>query len=170
MVKGVRDANAPKKPMTPYFQWMKINRKKVIRTMPIGYSFKQLSTKLGQLWAALPDEQKVPFNEKYKEEMKVYEKLTAAYKHTANYANFLKKKQEYAQNGKTKKFHKDPNRPKAPSTAYFLFMADKREETKKNFPNLSHKEVISKLGEMWSKLSEAKKKPYVTKAKQEKAK
>jgi len=155
--------------MSPYFQWMKINRKKVVQSMPIGYSFKQLSAKMGQMWAALPEDQKVSLNEKFKEEMKIYVQLMAAYKHTSNYAKFCIRKQEFKR-AKTKKFHKDPNRPKAPRSAYFLFMADKREEVKKNFPKLVHKELISKLGEMWSKLSDAEKQPYMETAKQEKSK
>jgi len=169
MVKRFKDANAPKRPMSPYFQWMKINRKKVVQSMPVGYTFKQLSAKMGQIWAALPDEQKVSLNEKFKEEMKTYVKLMAAYKHTSNYAKFCVQKQKFKR-AKEKKFHKDPNRPKVPSSAYFLFMADKREEVKKNFPKLGHKELVSKLGETWRKLSDEKKQPYVTTAKQEKSK
>jgi len=139
--------------------------------MPVGYSFKELSTKLGEMWASLPEEEKVKLNEQYKEEMKVHVKLMAAYKHTANYAKFRNQKEEHAlMKAKSKKFHKDPNKPKAPSSAYFLFLADKREETKMNFPNLSHKELVSKLGELWNKLSEVEKQPYVEKAKQEKMK
>jgi len=171
MVKRLKDSNAPKRPMVPYFKWMKMNRKRVVQTMPIGYSFKELSTKLGEMWASLPEEQKVPLNEQYKQEMKVYVKLVAAYKHSSNYKKFCKQKEEHAlMKAKSKKFHKDPNKPKAPSSAYFLFLADKREETKKNFPKLNHKELVSKLGELWNKLSEEEKQPYVEKAKQEKAK
>jgi len=171
MVKRLKDANAPKRPMVPYFKWMKINRKRVVQTMPIGYSFKELSTKLGEMWASLPEEQKVPLNEQYKQEMKVYVKLVASYKHSSNYKKFCKQKEDHdLMKAKSKKFHKDPNKPKAPSSAYFLFLADKREETKMNFPKLSHKVLVSKLGEIWNKLSEAEKQPYVAKAKQEKAK
>jgi len=169
MVKRLKDSNAPKRPMSPYFQWMKMNRKKVVQSMHIGYSFKQLSAKMGQMWAALPEEQKVPLNEKFKEEMKTYVKLMAAYKHTSNYKKYCIQKRELKR-AKTKKFHKDPNRPKAPSSAYFLFLGDKREEVKKNFQKLGQKELISKLGEMWSKLSDAEKLPYMTTANQEKSK
>jgi len=171
MVKRLKDANAPKRPMSPYFKWMKMNRKRVVRSMPVGYSFKELSTKLGEMWASLPEEEKVKLNEQYKEEMKVHVKLMAAYKHTSNYTKFRKQKEEHdLMKAKSKKFHKDPNKPKAPSSAYFLFLADKREETKMNFPNLSHKELVSKLGELWNKLSEVEKQPYVAAAKQEKMK
>eukprot|EP00495_Collosphaeridae_sp_1-RS-2012_P006873 TRINITY_DN6527_c0_g1_i1.p1 TRINITY_DN6527_c0_g1~~TRINITY_DN6527_c0_g1_i1.p1 ORF type:complete len:143 (+),score=30.67 TRINITY_DN6527_c0_g1_i1:268-696(+) len=99
--------------------------------------------------------------------MKVYEKLVAAYKHTSNYKMFQKKKQEYTIS-KTGKFRKDANRPKAPNTAYFLFMADKREETKKNFPELNHKQLISKLAELWNKLSREVKQRYLNKAEENK--
>merc|ERR1719427_1300912 len=125
-----------------------MNRKRVVQGMPTGYSIKQLSTKLGEMWASLPEEQKVPLNEQYKEEMKVFVKHMAVYKRTSNYTKFRKQKEEHAlMKAKSKKFHKDPNKPKAPSSAYFLFLADKREETKMNFPKLSHKELVSKLGE-----------------------
>jgi len=159
--------NAPKKPMTAYFLWMKKNRRKVVQTMPIGYSIKQLSGKLSKMWAALPDKEKAKYTDKSKKEMKVYEKLVAAYKHTSNYKMFQKKKQEYTIS-KTGKFRKDPNRPKAPNTAYFLFMADKREETKKNFPELNHKQLISKLAELWNKLSSDVKQRYLNKAEENK--
>jgi len=171
MVKRLKDANAPKRPMSPYFKWMKMNRKRVVRSMPVGYSFKELSTKLGEMWASLPEEEKVKLNEQYKEEMKVHVKLMAAYKHTSNYTKFRKQKEEHdLMKAKSKKFHKDPNKPKAPSSAYFLFLAEKRDETKMNFPNLSHKELVSKLGELWNKLSEVEKQPFVAEAKQEKMK
>jgi len=167
MVKKLRDVNAPKKPMTAYFRWMKKNRGRVVQSMPIGYSAKQLSKRMSQMWAALSVEAKVKWSEKYKKEMKVYEKLMAAYKHTSNYKRFQKQKQEHTIS-KTGKFRKDPNRPKKPSTGYFLFMADKREETKKNFPKLDHKQLISKLGELWSKLPNKIKEPYVKKAEEDK--
>jgi len=167
MVKRLRDENAPKKPMTAYFRWMKKNRRRVVQSMPIGYSLKQLTGKMSKMWAALSDKEKAKWTEKSKKEMKVYEKLVAAYRHTSNYKMFLKKKQEYTIS-KTGKFRKDPNRPKAPSTAYFLFMADKREETKKNFPALNHKQLISKLAELWNKLSDEMKQPYANKAEETK--
>jgi len=165
----LRDVNAPKKPMTAYFLWMKKIRKKVVQTMPTGYSLKQLSGKMSKMWAALPNKEKAKWTEKSKKEMKVYEKLVAAYKHTSNYKMFLKKKQEYTIS-KTGKFRKDPNRPKAPNTAYFLFMADKREETKKNFPKLNHKQLISKLASLWNNLSSEMKRRYMNKAEENKRK
>jgi len=167
MVKRLRDVHAPKKPMTAYFFWMKKNRRKVVQTMPIGYSIKELSGKLSKMWGALPKKEKAKWTEKSKKQMKVYEKLVAAYKHTSNYKMFQKKKQEYTIS-KTGKFRKDPNRPKAPNSAYFLFMADKREETKKNFPELNHKQLISKLAELWNKLSREIKQRYTNKAEENK--
>jgi len=169
MVKRLRDANAPKKPLSAYFRWMKMNRKRVIRKMPVGYSLKQLTEKMSQIWRALPDEEKASWREKSKEEMKVYTKLVEAYKHTSNYAKFQREKQEYPVT-KSDKFRKDPNRPKKSSSGYFLFMADKREETKRKFPKLDHKQVISKLGELWSNLSDEGKQPYLKKADEDKKK
>jgi len=69
---------------------------------------------------------------------------------------------------KNGKFPKDPNRPKKGRSGYFIFLSDKREETKKNFPKLGNKELIAKLGEIWSNLPEKAKKPFMTKAEKEK--
>jgi len=57
-----------------------------------------------------------------------------------------------AKNTKTKK---DPNAPKKPLTAYFLFSAAKREEVKKGLPSDAKVTMVAKkLGEMWGALDD----------------
>lgn len=58
--------------------------------------------------------------------------------------------------------------PKKNQTAYFLFMGDRREKLKKENPDLSHKEIVTKLGEEWRALSETDKKKYSTLAEKDK--
>lgn len=59
---------------------------------------------------------------------------------------------------------KDENAPKRGLTAFLHFVADRRESCKKEHPELSHKEVISKLGEIWNGLADKEKEPYQKKA------
>ena len=44
---------------------------------------------------------------------------------------------------------KDPNKPKRGRSSYILFCDDYRPIVKEKFPNLSNKEVTSKLAELW---------------------
>merc|ERR1719403_103946 len=117
----------------------------------------------------MSDGQKAPFKKKYETEKAKWDKKMAKYKTTKDYANFLKKREQHKLDTvKNSKFKKDVNAPKRPLSAYFLFMEDEREELVAD--GMTHKEAMGKMGEMWSKLSAAKKKPYQDKAAAAKAK
>ncbi|CAI2370029.1 unnamed protein product [Moneuplotes crassus] len=53
--------------------------------------------------------------------------------------------------------------------AFFIFQQEQRAKTQEKNPNLSQKELVSKLGEMWRGLSENEKQPYNDQEKQDKA-
>merc|ERR1719499_2162657 len=91
------------------------------------------------------------------------------YKTTKEYAAFQKKKEQHKLDSvKKSKFKKDENAPKRPLSAYILFGNDHREKLVAD--GLTFTEAMSKCGEMWGKLSDAKKKPYQDKAAVAKAK
>merc|ERR1712066_627280 len=69
---------------------------------------------------------------------------------------------------KKSKFKKDENAPTRPQSAYFLFMADERDDLVAD--GMSHKDAMVELGKMWGNLSAGKKKPYEDKAAALKAK
>jgi len=52
---------------------------------------------------------------------------------------------------------KDPNAPKKPLIGYFKFLVAKRDQIKKDNPDLSHKELTTKCGASWRELSEEEK-------------
>ncbi|KAG8192979.1 hypothetical protein JTE90_028100 [Oedothorax gibbosus] len=54
---------------------------------------------------------------------------------------------------RTKK-EKDENKPKRPPSAYFLFLADKREQIKKDNPGIVITEITKKAGEMWKEVTD----------------
>merc|ERR1719436_323315 len=117
----------------------------------------------------MSDSQKAPFQSKYEAAMAKYKKKMEKYKKTDEYAEFQKAKEEHKVNTlKKSKFKKDENAPSRPLSAYFLFLADHRDELVAD--GMTHKEAMSKMGEMWGKLSAAKKKPYEDKAAAAKAK
>merc|ERR1719461_1242642 len=114
---------------------------------------------------------KKPFENKYEQDRKTYDKLMTAYKHTENFRRFQRQKKEFkVESAKKGKFAKDPNAPKKAQTAYFAFLADKRESVKKQNPDISHKDVLRKLGELWNGLSVSQKAPYEKTAEESKKK
>ncbi|XP_048223478.1 high mobility group protein B2-like [Perognathus longimembris pacificus] len=59
---------------------------------------------------------------------------------------------------------KDPNAPKRPPSAFFLFCSEHRPKIKGEHPGLSTGDTAKKLGEMWSEQSAKDKQPYEQKA------
>ncbi|XP_020530532.1 HMG1/2-like protein isoform X2 [Amborella trichopoda] len=70
----------------------------------------------------------------------------------------------------TKKMGKDPNKPKRPPTAYFVFLEEFREKYKRDNPNNKLASQVAKAcGVKWKSMSDQDKAPYVAKAAQKKA-
>ncbi|KAE8654089.1 HMG1/2-like protein [Hibiscus syriacus] len=71
---------------------------------------------------------------------------------------------------KSGKAAKDPNKPKRPASAFFVFMEDFREQYKKEHPKNKSVAAVGKAGgDKWKSLSETEKAPYVAKAEKRKA-
>ena len=66
--------------------------------------------------------------------------------------------------GETKKKFKDPNAPKRPPSAFFLFCSEYRPKIKGEHPGLSIGDVAKKLGEMWNNTAVDDKQRYEKKA------
>ncbi|XP_073278031.1 HMG1/2-like protein [Primulina huaijiensis] len=65
---------------------------------------------------------------------------------------------------------KDPNKPKRPASAFFVFMEDFRKQYKEKHPNNKSVATVGKAGgDKWKSLSEAEKAPFVAKAEKRKA-
>lgn len=66
---------------------------------------------------------------------------------------------------KKAKAGKDPNKPKRPPSAFFVFMEEFRKQFKEKNPNNKLVSVVGKAGgDKWKSMSEADKAPYVAKA------
>merc|ERR1719420_2367108 len=67
----------------------------------------------------------------------------------------------FSKSGKSStKKQKDPNAPKKPSTAFFLFMADNRQRVKDENPNITPAHIGKVLGEEWRELDQKDKAEY----------
>ncbi|KAM0915540.1 hypothetical protein ACQ4PT_010769 [Festuca glaucescens] len=71
---------------------------------------------------------------------------------------------------KKSKAEKDPNKPKRPPSAFFVFMEGFRKDYKEKNPNNKQVSVVGKAGgEKWKSLTDDEKAPYVAKAEKLKA-
>ncbi|XP_039002062.1 high mobility group B protein 3-like [Hibiscus syriacus] len=71
---------------------------------------------------------------------------------------------------KSGKAAKDPNKPKRPASAFFVFMEEFREVYKKEHPKNKSVAAVGKAGgDKWKSLSDAEKAPYIAKAEKRKA-
>ena len=81
----------------------------------------------------------------------------------------VNKKPQKAGGRKAGKAAKDPNKPKRPASAFFVFMEEFRESYKKDHPKNKSVAAVGKAGgERWKSMSEADKAPYVAKAEKRK--
>ena len=70
---------------------------------------------------------------------------------------------------KAKDAAKDPNKPKRPASAFFVFMEDFRKSYKEKHPENKSVAAVGKAGgNKWKSMSEAEKAPYVAKAEKRK--
>ncbi len=54
--------------------------------------------------------------------------------------------------GTSKKATKDPNAPKRPLSAFFIFSQDERPDIKKKSPSLSVGDISKEIGARWKKI------------------
>jgi len=92
----------------------------------------------GAAWKAMTDEEKAPYAAKY----------------NTDRARYLKEKEAL-----DKQMGKDPDKPKRPQTAYFLFLADFRKEMAGK-PLEDGEKIPTLAGEKWRDLSSEDKKKY----------
>ncbi|KAJ1403852.1 High mobility group box domain [Sesbania bispinosa] len=83
--------------------------------------------------------------------------------------NRLKRKGAGTGRKQSKKAAKDPNKPKRPPSAFFVFMSEFREQFKKENPSNKSVAVVGKAGgNRWKAMSDADKAPYIAKAEKKK--
>jgi hypothetical protein len=100
-------------------------------------------------------------NAKYQEDMEEYKANKGSDSEEESEPEKKKKK--------TKKAKKDPNEPKKPLSSYMIFCSEKREEAKKQNPDMKLTEISKVLGAEWKELSDKEKKVYQDKAEEAKS-
>lgn len=112
-------------------------------------NFAEFSKKCSERWKTMSPKEKGKFEDMAKQDKLRYEK------EMKNYIPPM---------GQKKKRFKDPNAPKRPPSAFFLFCADFRPKIKEDNPGLTIGDTAKKLGEIWNSYSAEEKQPYEKKA------
>jgi hypothetical protein len=139
--KKLKDPNAPKRAMTSYMAFTKEKRS----SMSSGDDQKNIMVKIGQMWRETKDRTKFERmaekdKKRYIEEMKSYDRPNDE---DLEKLSLNKKKR------KTPKY-KDPDAPKSALSGYMHFNKANTEALKKKNPDINQKELISKLGALWT--------------------
>merc|ERR1711970_1717380 len=147
--KPMKDPNAPKKPLSAYFLFSQDERLKVKGENP-DFSITEVAKELGRRWAVIDPGLKGQYEQRYQNAKKLYDQEMTAYK--------------------PQKKKKDPNAPKQPLSAYFIFSTQERLKVKNENPNYSICEVAKELGRRWAEMDPGTKQRFQAQAEEERQK
>jgi len=140
------DAKKPKRALSAYWIYSSSVREEVTKESKEKNNGKaglgDIAKIIAGRWAAMPEAEKKPFEDKAEEDKRRYEAEMQAFNEASDPAGLLRKKYE----------HLIPKRPK---TGYFLFMQDaaKREKATESLKaegsEANMKQLTARLAEMW---------------------
>jgi high mobility group protein B1 len=147
----------PKGRMSNYTFFVQMCREEHRKKHPNeNVNFTEFSKKCAERWKLMTDKEKKRFAEMAEKDKQRYEREMATYTPPASDGGIKRKKK------------KDPNAPKRPLSAFFLFCQDERPAVKAVYPTYSVGEAAKELGERWNKVSAEVKSKYEAKAGQDK--
>jgi len=162
-----------KKPTSAYWLWLGDNRKR-IEDMLGTRKGPDVAKKAGELWKAMSEAERQPYEQKAKEQKEAYEKFLAtdegkqalSDKKLAK-AEAKSEKNDRACKAAVKAVEKD-DALKKPQTAYWLWLGDNRKRVEEMCGTKKGSDVSKKAGELWKTLTDADRQPYEQKAKEQK--
>ncbi|XP_051242141.1 high mobility group protein B2a [Dicentrarchus labrax] len=147
-----KDPNKPRGKMTSYAYFVATCREEHKKKHPgttVGFS--EFSKKCSERWKTMSAKEKVKFEDMAKNDKVRYDQEMKSYVPPKGTKVVGKKK-------------KDPNAPKRPPSAFFVFCSDHRPRIKEENPGISIGDIAKKLGEFWATQTPKDKAPYVAKA------
>lgn len=160
LLKSLNIPEKPKKPMTPYFRFVRDNRDSILKKNP-EYKLTDIAKKCAEQWKTVDANVKQKYEQEFKNELEVYSKKVMEYQASLsdNQREALKLANEEKRKDKKKRlqkqFYKETNKPKRPMGAYMIFSM---EQSKKL--NKSPLEASKQIKELWDKLTDSEKEKY----------
>ncbi|KAK9497619.1 hypothetical protein O3M35_004311 [Rhynocoris fuscipes] len=162
MPKGnTKSDTKPRGRMTAYAYFVQICREEHKKKHPEeNVVFAEFSKKCAERWKTMSDKEKKRFHEMADVDKKRYE---------AEMKDYTPSENEKGKRGKKRKQMKDPNAPKRPLPAFFIFSNDERSKVKQANPCYTAGDTSKELGRMWSEADPAVKSKYQELADEDKA-
>merc|ERR1719510_1860907 len=113
---------------------------------------------MGKAWGNLSDAAKKPYIAAAEKAKEVYLKRREKYMKSGSYKKHQEAVAEWKKNEAKKPFHKDPNRPSRPASAYLLFVNAERPSLMK--AGMSVTEVATAASKKWNSMSEGEKEKW----------
>jgi len=146
-----KDKNKPRGRTSSYAFFVATCREEHKKKHPgTSVSFSEFSKKCSERWKTMSAKEKVKFEDMAKTDKIRFDREMKTYIPPKG-AKGMKKK-------------KDPNAPKRPPSAFFVFCSDHRPRIKEENPGIGIGDIAKKLGELWATQSTKDKAPYVAKA------
>uniref|UniRef100_F6XH74 High mobility group protein B1 n=1 Tax=Equus caballus TaxID=9796 RepID=F6XH74_HORSE len=143
---GKGDPKKPRGKMSSYAFFVQTCREEHKKKHPdASVNFSEFSKKCSERWKTMSAKEEGKFEDMAKADKARYEREMKTY---------------IPPKGETKKKFKDPNAPKRPPSAFFLFCSEYHPKIKGEHPGLSIGDVAKKLGEMWNNTAAKLKEKY----------
>jgi len=148
----------PKGRMSNYTFFVQMCREEHRKKHPNeNVNFTEFSKKCAERWKQMTDKEKKRFADMAENDKQRYDREMASYTPPAGEGGVRKRKK------------KDPNAPKRPLSAFFLFCQDERPAVKAVYPNYGVGDAAKELGERWNKVTAEAKSKYEAMAQGDKA-
>lgn len=157
--KPIKDPNAPKKPLSAYFLFTNDERQKIKSEFP-NMGITDIAKETGRRWANIPSDSREHYESRYQESRNQYDQDMTTYNQNNHHPSSTG-------NSRPQKKVKDPNAPKQPLSAYFLYQNQERDKIKQANPNFSICEIAKELGKRWGEMPQEVKQHYTQKAEEE---
>uniref|UniRef100_A0A8C2Z9Z1 High mobility group protein B2 n=1 Tax=Cyclopterus lumpus TaxID=8103 RepID=A0A8C2Z9Z1_CYCLU len=147
---GSGSPGKPRGKMSSYAYFVQTCREEHKKKHPeASVNFSEFSKKCSERWKTMSLKEKGKFEDLAKQDKVRYEREMMSY---------------VPPRGSKKKKFKDPNAPKRPPSAFFIFCAEYRPKVKGETPGLTIGDVAKRLGEMWNGTASEDKQPFEKKA------
>jgi len=157
-----KDPHAPKGPKSAYILFLSETRDK-IKTENPDLDFQGLAKKVGSEFKALSDTERSKWDDLAKQDKQRYLDEMEDYEPPKGFGKDGKKESSSGGaggGGKKKKVKKDPDAPKRPMTAYFMYMNEQRPLIKQENPDIKFGEIAQVISKKFKALTEDQQEKY----------
>lgn len=148
--------NAPKRFKSSYICFFMAKQPEIKEELGADATVGSISKRSAEMWKHLPPEERAHWDDVAAKDKQRY----------------LSEKASYTGPWQVpwKRVKKDPSAPRRPMSAFLFYSMGKRQQIKKENPEMKNTEVSRVLGEMWRNLTDEERRPFVDKEKSEREK